>query len=174
MDARISRAAPHSSHAPPHRHAAPEEEEIMSLTTFEKQDVQQFARDFESLFYAGDAVAMASFYADDAKLMAEDTEPIVGRSAIERFWQVACERARAANGRRNIIVQEVAASGNLGYGLGVVTVHIPQNDDRELQIAFKYATIWRREADGRWRLVVDISNRNAPLKQDLQFSSGRT
>jgi len=56
----------------------------------------------------------------------------------------------------------------------VVTVHVPQNDDRELKIAFKYATIWRREADGRWRLVVDISNRNAPPKQDLQFSSGRT
>jgi hypothetical protein len=96
----IGQASSSRCDSPADMHAAPEGEEIMSLPTFEKQDVQQFARDFESLFYAGDAAAMASFYADDAKLMAEDTEPIVGRSAIERFWQVACERAHHRSGER--------------------------------------------------------------------------
>jgi|ERR1700728_3499045 uncharacterized protein (TIGR02246 family) len=135
----------------------------MSLRAFEKQEVEQFTRDFESLFYAGDATTMASFYADDAKLMAEDMDPILGRSAIEQFWKVVCEQARQANARRKIFLEEVTASGNLGYALGIVVMRVPKNGGQEREITFKYATIWRREGDGRWRLVVDISNRNASL-----------
>ena len=135
----------------------------MSLPVFEKQEVEQFIRDFQSLFYAGDAPTMASFYANDAKLMAEDTDPILGRGAIEQFWKVVCELARKANARRKISLEEVTASGNLGYALGTVVVRVPQNRGPEREIRFKYVTIWRRENDGRWRLVVDISNRNASL-----------
>ena len=135
----------------------------MSLRAFEKHEVEQFTRDFESLFYAGDATTMASFYADDAKLMAEDMDPILGRSAIEQFWKVVCEQARQANARRKIFLEEVTASGNLGYALGIVVMRVPKNGGQEREITFKYATIWRREGDGRWRLVVDISNRNASL-----------
>jgi uncharacterized protein (TIGR02246 family) len=135
----------------------------MSLSAFDKKEVERFTRDFESLFYAGDATTMASFYAHDAQLMAEDMDPIRGRSAIEQFWKVVCELARKANARRKISLEEVTASGNLGYALGTVVVHIPQDGAQEREINFKYATIWRREDDGRWRLVVDISNRNASL-----------
>lgn len=59
----------------------------MSLATFEPQDVERFTHDFESLFNAGDAAGMAAFYAADARLLAEDTEPVRGRDAIERFWR---------------------------------------------------------------------------------------
>jgi ketosteroid isomerase-like protein len=135
----------------------------VSLASFEKRELEEFTRNFESLFYAGDAAAMASFYADDAKLMAEDREAIEGRTAIERFWRVACDGARTAKARRTITVHEVAASGDLGYGLGTVRLRIPRVGGPEREVTFKYATIWRREGDGRWRLVVDISNRNPPV-----------
>lgn len=52
---------------------------------------------------------------------------------------------------------------DLGYALGTVVVHVPQDGAQEREITFKYATIWRREDDGRWRLVVDISSRSASL-----------
>ena len=135
----------------------------MSLRAFEKHEVEQFTRDFESLFYAGDAATMASFYAADAKLMAEDTNPILGRSAIEQFWKVVCEQARHANASREISLEEVTASGDLGYALGTVIVRVPQNGGQQREMTFKYATIWRREDDSRWRLLVDISNRNASV-----------
>jgi uncharacterized protein (TIGR02246 family) len=138
---------------------------IMALMSFDRETVEQFTRNFESLFDAGDAESMASFYAEDAKLMAEDTEMIQGRTAIEQFWRIACEGVRAVKARRNITLQEITTSGNFGYGLGTVTVRVPQTGGQERQITFKYATIWRREADGQWRLVVDISNRNSPRDQ---------
>ena len=53
----------------------------MSSSAFDKKEVEQFTRGFESLFYAGYAATMASSYAEDAKLLSEDTDPIWGRSA---------------------------------------------------------------------------------------------
>ena len=82
----------------------------MSLAAFGAQDVERFTREFEALFNAGDAARMAAFYTADAKLLAEDTEPVQGRDAIERFWRAACDQARAARARRSISLQEVTSS----------------------------------------------------------------
>jgi ketosteroid isomerase-like protein len=74
----------------------------MSLATFEIGEVEEFTHLFESLFNEGNAESMASYYAEDARLLAEDTEPILGRGAIEQFWRAACTGARAATVRRTI------------------------------------------------------------------------
>jgi uncharacterized protein (TIGR02246 family) len=138
----------------------------MSLATLEMREVEEFTRVFESLSNEGDAEGMTSYYAENARLLAEDTEPILGRSAIEQFWRAVCTGAHAAKVKRTIHLEEVTTSGDLGYVLGTVNVHIPQNGEPGRDIIFKYATIWRREVDGRWRLVIDISNRNPGRSDD--------
>ena len=130
----------------------------MSLASLDKQAVEQFTRHFETLFNVGDAAGMAAFYAEDARLLAENIELIRGRAAIEQFWHHAIGRARAAGAVRTISLDEVASSGSLGYALGTVTVRIPQGH----QLTTKYAVIWQRDADGRWRLAVDSSSPNPP------------
>jgi ketosteroid isomerase-like protein len=57
---------------------------------------------------------------------------------------------------RTIRLDEVISSGGLGYALGVVVVRIPSGPE----LTTKYATIWQRDADGRWRLAVDSSSPN--------------
>ena len=128
----------------------------MSLSSLEHDEVERFTREFEALFNAGDAAGMSSFYAEDAKLLAERAELVRGRDAIERFWREAISRARAADAVRTIRLDEVTSSGDLGYALGVVVLRIPPG--RELTT--KYATIWQRDTDGRWRLAVDSSSPN--------------
>ena len=86
----------------------------MSLASLEHQEVEQFTREFEALFNAGDAAGMASFYAEDARLLAEHADLIRGRDAIERFWREAISRARAAAAERTIRLDEVTSSGDLG------------------------------------------------------------
>jgi uncharacterized protein (TIGR02246 family) len=126
----------------------------MSLASLEQQEVEQFTRRFEALFNAGDAAGMAAFYAEDARLLAEHADLVRGRDAIERFWREAIGRARAASAVRTIKLDEVISSGDLGYAIGTVAVRIPAG--REL--VTKYATVWQRDADGRWRLAVDSSS----------------
>jgi ketosteroid isomerase-like protein len=105
---------------------------------------------------------MAAFYAEDAKLLAENTELIRGRKVIEEFWRQAIGRARAAGAIRTIGLDEVTSSGDLGYVLATVTVRISGGR----QLVTKYATSGSATptaADGRWRLAVDSSSPNPPL-----------
>ncbi len=131
---------------------------MATLATLEKQEVEQFAREFERLFYQGDFAAMASFYTEDAQLLVEDQELIQGRPAISRFWQAACQAAN--NMKRSIEVQEIHVSDTLGYLRGTVTLQFPVGSRPVTTYSVKYITIWKRETNGAWRLAVDISNRN--------------
>jgi ketosteroid isomerase-like protein len=55
----------------------------MSLASLEHEEVEQFTHEFEALFNAGDAAGMASYYAEDARLLAEHAPLVRGRDAIE-------------------------------------------------------------------------------------------
>jgi ketosteroid isomerase-like protein len=137
----------------------------MSLATFERDSVEQFARTFENLFDAGDASSMTSYYAEDAQLMADGMAPIRGQAAIGEFWRAAVGRVAAAKARRTIEFHESSSSGGLGYALCTVTVQIPgQPGDGAAPgatIAAWDATIWQRGPSGEWRIAVDISTRIA-------------
>lgn len=130
----------------------------MSLASLDKQTFEQFARHFEALFNDGDAAGMAACYAADARLLAEGSELLQGRAAIELFWQYAITRTQAAGAVRTIGVDDVISAGSLGYVLGAVTVRIP--DGR--RVVTKYVTVWQLDDDGRWRIAVDSSSPNPP------------
>ena len=125
----------------------------MALTAFGGRELEQFTRAFEELFDAGEAEAMTSYYAGDARLMAEGMEPIQGRAAIGQFWRMAIEQAAAARARRSIRLLESSSSGDLGYALCTVQVEIPG----ATAISVWDATIWQRDSAGAWRIAVDIS-----------------
>ena len=133
----------------------------MSLATFSPQELQQFTRAFEDLFYAADPASMTSYYTEDAQLMADGIRPIQGHAAITGFWHAAITRAAAARARRTIRLHESHSSGDLGYALCTVTVDIPPTGPATgaggTTIAVWDATIWRRDPAGRWRIAVDIS-----------------
>jgi uncharacterized protein (TIGR02246 family) len=131
---------------------------MAALASLEKQEVERFAREFETLFYQGDFTAMASYYTEDAQLMVEGRETIQGRAAIEQFWKAVCQVADKL--KRSIEVQEIEASGDIGYLRSRVTLQMPAAEDQVMSSIFKDITIWKQGTDGRWQLAVDISNRD--------------
>jgi len=136
----------------------------MALTTFDRQEFDRFARAFEELFYRGDAATMTSFYAQDAVIMAPDSEAVQGRHAIQEFWQAACQAAQRTGMKRTISVQHMERSGDLGYALSTVTLEIPAGGGQPATTTFNDVTVWKTGADGRWRVAIDSANRTAPLQ----------
>jgi uncharacterized protein (TIGR02246 family) len=136
----------------------------MALATFDRQEADRFARAFEELFYRGDAATMTSFYAQDAMIMAPDSEVVQGRHAIQEFWQAACEAAQRMGMKRTINVQHMERSSDLGYMVSTVILEIAAADGQPATITFNDITVWKTGADGRWRVAVDSANRTAPLQ----------
>jgi ketosteroid isomerase-like protein len=101
---------------------------------------------------------MAAFYTEDAEVMAPDSEVVRGRDAIEAFFKAASAAAQRTGMRRTIQVRRVERSGDLGYLLSTVVLELPPADG-QATIGFNDVTVWRRDAEQGWRIVVDSANR---------------
>lgn len=121
---------------------------------FDAHRMLRFAKAWEDLFEAGDAAGMAASYAEDALLVATATATVRGRPAIEAFWRQSCERAKSISLVRTVHPEHTERDGALGYSRGQVRMHAPDGSLR----AVRYVTVWRRQQDGLWRCVVDISS----------------
>ena len=136
---------------------------MATLASLEPQDVERYAHSFETLYYQGDFTTMASYYTEGAQLMVEGREMVQGRQAIEQFWQAVCQLA--GNMTRTIEVQEIVASGDLGYTRSRVTTRMQGPGDQVVTTISKDIAIWKRGSDGTWQLAVDISNHD-PAPRD--------
>ena len=134
------------------------------LTSLGRDAVERFLREWERLFDAGDHRTMAAYYAEDARLIASQTETLVWRPAIDDFFSVASAGARAAGVRRTVHLDEAASDGTLGYVRGTVRLRWP-NVGPVAEV--RYVTLWKRERDGAWRLAVDISSPRPVAAHDV-------
>ena len=126
---------------------------MSGLADLERETVREFAGYWETAFNEGDSRAMADYYTQDARLIGDQTDTVEGRAGIERFWRASSEGAKAAAVRRTVNVDDAGSDGGLGYLRGTVVLA-----RAERATTVRYLTLWTREADGRWRIAVDISS----------------
>ena len=130
----------------------------MSTATAGLQDAGRIVQDLEANFVrlanTGDAVAMTNaFYAEDAQLLPPNSPIVKGISAIRDFWSGVI-----AAGASDVTLEtlDVAASGDLIYNTG----HYGYNLGADRHIG-KYVVVYRRQADGGYKAVVDSFSPNA-------------
>jgi len=57
---------------------------------------------------------------------------------------------------------QAAQSGELGYSRGTYELSFTDPKGKPLTDRGKYATVWRKQADGSWKVVLDIFNSDVP------------
>ena len=131
--------------------------------TLDKRKVQEMWDVFLADFRKGDYVHMASYFAENTIYMPAGRETINGRQGVERFWHAAHEQ-----GVRDfkVNVERVETLGNHAYEIGNATVQIRRAaDSKETMDSLRYLVVWKRDLDGTWRILVDISNKSSPEKR---------
>ena len=57
----------------------------------------------------------------------------------------------------NAVAADASADGSLGYTWGHLTFHSQTPDGKPINSTGSYSIIWKRQADNRWKAVLDIS-----------------
>ena len=106
---------------------------------------------FMAAFRAGDAAGLAALYTASGQLLPPNAGFMVGREAIQAFWQGAMDMGIAT---AKIETRKVEGHGNTAIEVSTYTLHA--QDGTELD-AGKFIVIWKR-VKGDWKLHRDIFN----------------
>lgn len=113
--------------------------------TGEQNPVRDAEIAFATTMAKRDFKAFAEFVAEDA-IFIDGKQPLRGRAAVLAHWKRFFEGAEAPFSWTPDLV-EVLPDGKLGYSTG--PVHVKD------KLVARFASTWRLDADGRWRVVFD-------------------
>jgi ketosteroid isomerase-like protein len=120
-----------------------------------RSQLQEADGRYTAVMDAGDVGGIVSLYATDATRYPPDGEPAGGPEAIRAF----AERVSAMAGfhlTASPVTMDVARGGDMGYTLNLLELTFAGPDGAPTAEHLRDFHIWRREADGAWRIVEDI------------------
>lgn len=106
---------------------------------------------------AGDVDSTLTFWTEDARVIAPEQPPHVGRAAIRGMLEESMNLPGFSvtwHGTEYV----VAPSGNVAWSFGTNTFTVPNAEGGLDTLRGQGVVVWEKGADGRWRSAVDIWN----------------
>lgn len=110
---------------------------------------------------ARDLEKTLSFWAEDASVIAPGQAAVVGKEALRR-WVSEAFALPGFSIRWKTSAFVVSASGDMAYGVGTNEMTINDAEGKPMTERGRSVTVWRKEARGGWKCVVDIWNPEPP------------
>jgi ketosteroid isomerase-like protein len=111
----------------------------------------------------GGGVAFASYFADDAVTLSNGKAPVSGHAAIAKgaTWSPKdYQLTWTPQGG------QLSPSGDMGFTWGHYEGTARDSNGNPVVTKGRYMTIWRKQADGAWKVVLDSSNNEPPAAED--------
>jgi ketosteroid isomerase-like protein len=116
-----------------------------------RSNILNIERELSSATMAQGALkAYPSYMADDVRLLHEGKFPFVGKQAAR-----AALEAKAGKMSWQPAMSDVARSVDLGYSYG--SYDFKSTDGKSDENGY-YVHIWKRQPDGKWKLVIEVLN----------------
>ncbi len=122
----------------------------------EGEKVMQLSREWSQAAYAGDIEKTVGYWADNAVVMSAGQPVLSGKQAIRQMVE---ESYKMPGFRISWQPQsvEVSESGDMAYLIANSQISFADSTGNPVTIHNKAVEIWRKQADGSWKNVVDIS-----------------
>jgi uncharacterized protein (TIGR02246 family) len=124
-----------------------------------RAEIERGTAQFTEAFNRGDIAAVAAMYDTGAVVLAPNAPVMRGRQNIETLWNGARQQGFRT---LNLTVNSVESIGNHAIELGSYTLVIQPAGQAEVIDRGKYMVVWRRQADGSWKLYRDMFNTSMP------------
>ena len=100
-----------------------------------------------------------SYYAEGAIVMPPNAARATTKEAIRALWKDLLTDASISWKTKTV---EVAQAGDLGYLSGTYEVTLNDLTGKPVNERGKYLEVWKKQADGKWKCVMDIWNSDLP------------
>ncbi|HYJ04144.1 MAG TPA: nuclear transport factor 2 family protein [Chthoniobacterales bacterium] len=133
-----------------------------SLVAFDAtaEEAKLLRRDAEwaDLARAGkDVDKIVSYWTEDAVLIFPGQPVVAGKAAI-RAYVASCVSSPVFKIHWKSSKATFSPDGKMAYMPAATEMTVPGPNGAPLQVKLRAITIWRVDADGEWRCVVDIAN----------------
>jgi uncharacterized protein (TIGR02246 family) len=119
--------------------------------------IRAASADWNKAAQAKDFDKAASYYSEDAVFLVDKGALVKGKNSIRMVWKdILAPTAPALTFTTSFV--EVARSGDIGYEYGTAEFTTANKKGKPTVEKGKYATVWKKQADGSWKAVVDIDN----------------
>jgi ketosteroid isomerase-like protein len=90
-------------------------------------------------------------------------EPIVtGRGAIRSYWRHIFAIPGSHQNTSKLSRVEVSRAGDLAYTQGTYANQFDLADGTTATERGKWVSVWKKQADGTWKVAVDVYNTDEP------------
>jgi ketosteroid isomerase-like protein len=126
-------------------------------TKMEGERLMQISREWSKTAGTDSVDRIVSYWADDAIVMSPGQPPVKGKNAIK---EMILETAKIPGFKISWepISVSVSESGDMAYLIEQNQITVNDSLGRPVTEHNKSVTIWRKEAGGTWKNVVDIWN----------------
>jgi ketosteroid isomerase-like protein len=115
--------------------------------------------DFDVAMNSGNVDAVVALFTADAVSSPPDAPAATGTDAIRQLWTDFLAQGQVTV---HNVGKQTWISGDLAAGWGTYTSDIQPAEGSPLHETGEFAAIWQKQADGSWKCVMNIWNRDAP------------
>ena len=100
-------------------------------------------------------------FTENASALPPNTPILTGREAIRKWMsELMANPGFSVSWQANTV--EVSRAGDLGYTVGTYEFALHDAEGNPISDRGKYVTVWKKQADGKWKVVADIFNSDLP------------
>ena len=125
-----------------------------------RQAIEQSNAKFADAVKQGDSTGMVANYAEDAVMMMGGIPALRGRSEIAKAVTDMFKSMKG--GDVKLTTSQVDIGGDYAIETGTYEMSVTPPGKQQMTEKGKYVTVWKRQADGSWKIYRDIANTDAP------------
>jgi uncharacterized protein (TIGR02246 family) len=110
---------------------------------------------------AKDVERFLSYYAEEASVLAPNSPIATGKEAIRGALAPLFDNPGFSLSWK-VTKVEISRGADLGYSIGTYEMGLKDVEGTQQTDRGKYATVWKKQSDGSWKVVVDMFNTDLP------------
>ncbi|MBA3584290.1 MAG: DUF4440 domain-containing protein [Gemmatimonadetes bacterium] len=122
-----------------------------------RQGIEDLDNQFEQAMLAGDSLALANFYADDAVILPPNMPRAEGRDGIRSVWAGMVSGGPLTSATLTTDQVIIPESGEIAVDVGTYTMGGTAPDGTPWQDTGKFVATWEN-VNGEWKIAADIWN----------------